>query len=194
MKIYRQLPELPDHPIALTIGNFDGVHLGHQAMVSVLKTAARRRKLPACVMTFEPHPREIVGGGAAPPRLTTMEEKAALLESVGVERLYVCRFDAQMAALAPLAFVTELLVGRLGVKWLLVGDDFRFGARRTGDFELLSRHADVLGFEVEAMPTVTVLGERVSSSAVRQAWAQGDQARMAALLGRPQPRATGAAA
>lgn len=155
-------------------------------MISLLKKEARTRNLPACVLTFEPHPREFLHARDAPRRLTNLTEKAALLASVGIDRLYVCAFDEHVANMPAPLFVSRVLVAQLAVRWLLVGDDFRFGERRLGDLDMLRRHAQTSGFEVEAMRTVSLNGERVSSTAVREAYAQRDGARMGALLGRPQ--------
>lgn len=187
MEIFRHLPAAADRSIALTIGNFDGVHYGHQAMISKLKGAARRHSIPACVLTFEPHPREFLYPQNAPVRLTDRTEKAALLRSNGVDRLYVCPFNTEMANMPPELFVSRVLVAQLGVRWLLIGDDFRFGARREGDLALLRRLGQTFGFHVEAMTTVSIGGERVSSTAVREAWIQGDASRVARLLARTQP-------
>lgn len=186
MKIFRHLPDAADRSIALTIGNFDGVHRGHQAMIAKLKREAQRHNLSACVLTFEPHPREFLNLQNAPLRLTELTEKAALLESMGVDRLYVCPFDTEMASMPADLFVSRVLVAQLGVRWLLIGDDFRFGSRRRGDLALLRGLGQVFAFEVESMPTVSSDGERVSSTAVREAWARGDAVRVSTLLGRPQ--------
>jgi riboflavin kinase / FMN adenylyltransferase len=185
MKVFHGLPDSPDLLVALTIGNFDGVHCAHQAMISLLKEAADRQNLPACVLTFEPHPKEFLFPHDAPRRLTNVDEKAALLESVGVDRLYVCTFDDQVANMAPNSFVSSVLAERLGVRWLLVGDDFRFGAKRAGDLALLRRLGEAFNFAVETMPTIRADGERVSSTAVREAFAKGNIARAVTLLGRP---------
>jgi len=171
-------------PSAVTIGNFDGVHLGHQAMLARVREAARERSLQSCVLTFEPHPREVFNPAAAPTRLTSMREKAELLSEQGIEHTHVAAFTREFAALSPEAFVEQLLVGSLGARWVLVGDDFRFGARRAGDFAALTELGRRLGFEVEAMPTVTRSGARVSSSAVREALAAGDLALAKTFLGR----------
>jgi riboflavin kinase/FMN adenylyltransferase len=174
---------------AITVGNFDGVHLGHRAMLGRLVAGARARGLSACVLTFEPHPREFFAPSEAPARLTRLREKLELFAEAGVERVHVLRFDARLAALEAERFVAELLVARLGLAWLLVGRDFRFGARRAGDFARLEALAPTLGFEVEAMADVcdedAPGSPRVSSSAVRAALAAGDLARAARLLGRP---------
>jgi len=171
-------------PVALTIGNFDGVHNGHQAMLARLTAAARARGLTATVLTFEPHPREFFAPQSAPTRLTNVREKLELLAAHGVDRVHVQRFSAAFAALSPETFVACMLVGTLGARWVLVGDDFRFGTKRAGDFAFLADAARRHGFDLEAMPTVSDGGVRVSSSAVREALARGELARAHALLGR----------
>ncbi|MBI3374220.1 MAG: bifunctional riboflavin kinase/FAD synthetase [Betaproteobacteria bacterium] len=170
---------------ALTIGNFDGVHLGHQAMLARLKEAARRLGLPATVITFEPHPREFFTPAGAPARLTPMHIKLELLEAAGVDHAHVARFNAQFASLSPERFVAEVLVNGLGCAWLLAGRDFRYGAKRAGDFAALEAAAARHGFVLEAMPEILHAGERISSSAVRAALAAGDMQRAASHLGRP---------
>jgi len=177
-----------DGPVALTIGNFDGVHFGHQAMIARLVAAARAGKggkRMASVLTFEPHPRELFAPAAAPTRLTSLREKLELLRAYGVEHVHVQRFSRAFASLSPEDFVRRILVDALGVRWLLVGDDFRFGARRAGDIAMLERAAREHGFEVEVMPSVNRDEVRVSSSAVRDALARGDLAHARTLLGRP---------
>ena len=178
---------------ALTIGNFDGVHRGHQAMLALLKNEARHRNVPACVLTFEPHPRDFFAAKAraagraaeAPARIATLRDKLAELEHCGIEQAVVLRFDTRFAAQTPQAFIDDVLVHGLGVRYALVGDDFRFGARRAGDYALLDAAAEARGFDVARMQSYEVHGQRVSSSAVREALAHGDMARAAALLGRP---------
>jgi riboflavin kinase/FMN adenylyltransferase len=179
-------------PCALTVGNFDGVHLGHRAMLGRLVHKARELKLPCSVLTFEPHPREffetanaLARSGPAPARLSRVREKLELFAEAGVDRAHVLRFGAPLAAMPPERFVDEVLVRGLGVRWLLVGRDFRYGAKRAGDFEALQAAADAAGFGLEAMPDVLHEGERVSSSAVRSALARGELAAAARLLGRP---------
>ncbi|MBI1395074.1 MAG: bifunctional riboflavin kinase/FAD synthetase [Betaproteobacteria bacterium] len=185
MRFFRGIPARADTPIALTIGNFDGVHLGHQAMVARLRAAARERGLPAAVMTFEPHPREFFAPTDAPARLTALRDKVEYLGDLGVDRVYVCRFDARFAGQSPGHFVRHVLVESLAVQWLLVGDDFRFGARRAGDLALLERLGPAAGMTVEGMHSVEAHGIRVSSTAVRDALASGDLVRAERLLGRP---------
>jgi riboflavin kinase/FMN adenylyltransferase len=171
-------------PVALTIGNFDGVHRGHQAMLARVIAAARERGLAAAVLTFEPHPRELFTPLSAPTRLTSLREKLELLAAHGVDHVHVQRFSRAFAALPAEAFVARLLVAGLRARWVLVGDDFRFGAKRIGDVALLAAAADRHGFELERMPTVTAGGTRVSSSAVRDALARGELGRARELLGR----------
>ena len=182
VRVQRQLTGAPDAPVALTIGNFDGVHRGHQAMLARLVEAAEDLRLPPAVLTFEPHPREFFAPAAAPPRLSTLRTKLELFRAYGVATTYVARFDARFAALAPGDFVRSVLEDGLHTRWVLVGEDFRFGQGRKGDLDYLRRTA--VGFSVEAMHTVSVAGERASSTAVRTALASGDVAHAAALLGR----------
>jgi riboflavin kinase/FMN adenylyltransferase len=171
-------------PVALTVGNFDGIHRGHQAMLQRLLAGARSRGLQSCVLTFEPHPREFFAAQAAPTRLTSLREKVELLAARGVERMHVQRFDRAFASLAPEAFVEQVLAKRLRARWLLIGEDFRFGAKRAGDLMLLKDLGPRCGYEVEVLPVVSLAGARVSSSAVRAALAAGDVARAEELLGR----------
>jgi riboflavin kinase/FMN adenylyltransferase len=183
VRLIRGLPAVADRPVALTVGNFDGVHRGHQAMLARLAEAAEDLELMPAVLTFDPHPREFFARGSAPPRLSTLRGKIDAFRQFGVERVFVARFDRAFASLDPDRFVDDVLVHRLGTRWLLVGEDFRFGRGRAGDLALLRRHARTIS--VEAMHTVDVDGERASSSAVREALAQGDLARAERLLGRP---------
>ena len=181
---------LPAAGQALTIGNFDGVHRGHQAMLALLNSEARHRGVPSCVLTFEPHPRDYFARLAgrpeqAPARIGTLRDKLGELQRCGVDRVVLQRFDARLAALSPQAFIDEVLVRGLGARYVLVGDDFRFGARRAGDYAMLDAAGARLGFDVARMLSYEVHGLRVSSSAVREALAAGDMALCAALLGRP---------
>lgn len=171
-------------PAAVTIGNFDGVHLGHQAMIARVVAAARERGAIPAALTFEPHPRERFAPASAPTRITSFREKVELLAHHGIERVHVRRFSRAFAALSPDAFVAQVLVRELAATWILVGEDFRYGARRAGDVQSLREAGRRHGFEVELMPTVTQDGERASSTAVREALAAGDLARARRLLGR----------
>jgi riboflavin kinase/FMN adenylyltransferase len=183
MRIYRGLPARSDGPVALTIGNFDGVHRGHQAMLMRLCEAAEDLRLPSAVLTFDPHPREFFAKGAAPPRLSRLRHKLELFRAFGVATTIVARFDAGLAAMTPEAFIEDVLVKRLSARWVLVGDDFRFGRARAGNLAVLRAHAR--DFSVEGMRTVAVDAQRASSSAVREALAAGELVQAAALLGRP---------
>ena len=171
--------------LALTIGNFDGVHRGHQAMLERTVARARELRLESCALTFEPHPREFFTPATAPARLTRLRDKLVLMAAAGLDRVHVARFDARLASLDAERFVDAYVTNGLRAAWLLVGPDFRFGARRAGDFTLLERLAGRHGFELEAMPEIALHGERVSSSAVRTALAAGDLAAAERLLGRP---------
>jgi riboflavin kinase/FMN adenylyltransferase len=167
----------------LTIGNFDGVHRGHQAMLARLIEASLDLRLPSAVLTFDPHPREFFAPHAAPPRLSRLRQKFDAFRAFGIDRTIVARFDAQLATMTPETFIADVLVRRLDARWVLVGDDFRFGRARAGNLGLLRAHAKT--FSVEGMRTLCVDALRASSTAVRDALAVGDIARAAALLGRP---------
>lgn len=174
----------------LSIGNFDGFHRGHQALIARLREHAGRAGLPMAVQVFEPTPREYFArarapGEAEPGRIATFRDRLAQLEGAGVARVLCTRFDRRFAAMPAQRFVEDLLVGRLGVRAVVVGDDFRFGAKRSGDFALLRQLGEQHGFTADALHTVEVAGERVSSSALRAALAQPDLAHAARLLGRP---------
>jgi len=175
---------------ALTIGNFDGVHAGHQAMLALLRAEAQRRRVPSCVLTFEPHPRDYFAkslqqSGHAPARVGTLRDKLEGLAQCGVDQTIVLPFNASLAAQPPDSFIRTVLVQGLGVRYVLVGDDFRFGAKRAGDYAMLDAAGSAQGFDVARMNSYEVHGLRVSSSAVRQALAAGDMAQAAKLLGRP---------
>ncbi len=185
MRIYRHFHQADGRPLALAIGNFDGMHLGHQAMMAKLAEVAQTRGLKPAVMTFEPHPREYFSPADAPARLASLREKLLLLDAAGVDRTYVCRFDARLAAQPAQTFIDDTLVRGLAVRHLFIGDDFRFGTRRQGDFAMLQAAGAQHGFAVESMPTLAAAGERVSSSAVRDALAADDLDHAARLLGRP---------
>lgn len=185
MRVCHGIPLRPEAPVALTIGNFDGVHLGHQAMLARLKESAGRLSLTTCVMIFEPHPREFFAPDKAPTRLTSLREKLELLAAAGVDRVQICRFDFDFARISAEDFIVRILQQGLGVRWMLVGDDFRFGARRAGDFAMLKAFSARCGFSVEEMPCYIVDGMRVSSTAVRNALASGDLGLVKRLLGRP---------
>ncbi|MES2361638.1 MAG: bifunctional riboflavin kinase/FAD synthetase [Pseudomonadota bacterium] len=191
MKVFRgyRHPRLAPE-CALTIGNFDGVHRGHQAMLALLINEAQHRGVPSCVMSFEPHPRDYFAALArkpelAPARVATLRDKLTELARCGIDQCVVLPFDARLSGQSPDAFINEVLVQGLGAKYVLVGDDFRFGTKRAGDYTMLDAAGDRLGFDVARMNSYEVHGARVSSSAVREALGQGQMNRVASLLGRP---------
>jgi riboflavin kinase/FMN adenylyltransferase len=191
MKVFRGLPNAAARaPCALTIGNFDGVHRGHQALLARVRAAADRLGLESAVMTFEPHPREFFAHkmgdmSKAPPRIANLRDKLQALENNGVDRVIVEHFCDAFAGQSPQAFVEKVLVEGLHVKWLMVGDDFCYGARRAGNVAMLTEAGKQYGFEVEVLPTVRNGETRISSSAVRSALAEGDFPHAQALLGHP---------
>ncbi|MEI8325050.1 MAG: bifunctional riboflavin kinase/FMN adenylyltransferase [Betaproteobacteria bacterium] len=200
---------------ALTIGNFDGVHRGHQAMLALLNNEARHRGVPSCVMTFEPHPRDYFAAATrnpdlAPARIATLRDKLTELQRCGVDQCVVLPFDARLSSLSAQAFIADVLLRGVGASYVLVGDDFRFGAKRAGDYATLDAAGQALGFDLARMNSYEVSdpqaglrravpqegapvlgrpgdghGLRVSSSAVRDALRQGRMDGTARLLGRP---------
>jgi len=185
MRFFRGFHTPAEQPCVLTIGNFDGLHLGHQALLSLLADRAGERGLPASVLTFEPHPREFFSPLDAPARLTSLREKLLRLGDNGVDHAHVQPFNNRFSTLSAEEFIQSVLVDGLKVRHLLIGDDFRFGERRNGDFALLQAAGSAHGFGVEAMPTLSIAGERASSSAVRCALETGNLSHAARLLGRP---------
>lgn len=175
---------------ALTIGNFDGVHRGHQAMLALLNNEAAHRGIPSAVLSFEPHPRDYFAATAArpeiaPARIATLRDKLTELQRCGVRQTVILPFDARLAAMPAETFIDEVLVRGLGARYVLVGDDFRFGARRAGDYAMLDAAGPRAGFDVARMMSYEVHGLRVSSSAVRAALGEGRMTDVARLLGRP---------
>jgi riboflavin kinase/FMN adenylyltransferase len=197
MNILRGHPHLKPAPLtagavgrAITIGNFDGVHRGHQAMLALLINEARHRGLRSCVMTFEPHPRDYFAGvhhkpDLAPARIATLRDKLTELQRCGVDECLIMPFDARLAAQTAESFIQDTLVRGLNARYVLVGDDFRFGAGRQGDYAMLDAAGEASGFDVARMQSYEVHSLRVSSSAVREALAQGRMNDVGALLGRP---------
>lgn len=168
-----------------TIGNFDGVHLGHQAVLGQLAEKAAELRLPTTVIIFEPHPQEFFQPDAAPPRLTRFREKLKALRRYSVDRVLCLRFDRQLAAMAAEDFIRRILVEGLGVQYLVIGDDFRFGRGRQGNFGMLQAAGRAYGFQVVNMHTFTIDGARVSSTRIREALGRGDLGAAEKLLGRP---------
>jgi riboflavin kinase / FMN adenylyltransferase len=169
---------------SVVIGNLDGVHLGHRALIDAARVHTLERGSRLTVLTFEPHPREFLAPGEAPARLMRLREKVPALRAQGVERLVVMRFDEALQQFTPERFMQELLVDALGATHVVVGHGFRFGARQAGDVEMLRRFGHAQGFEVVAIDPVLHQGERVSSTRIRAALAAGDFAAAAGLLGR----------
>ncbi|EIK95198.1 bifunctional riboflavin kinase/FMN adenylyltransferase [Pseudomonas sp. M47T1] len=187
MQLVRGLHNLrPQHRgCVATIGNFDGVHRGHQAILARLRERARELGVPSCVVIFEPQPREYFAPETAPARLARLRDKLALLAEEGVDRVLCLAFNQRLCKLSAAEFVDTILVDGLGVQHLEVGDDFRFGCDRLGDFDFLMQAGVVQGFTVEAAQTVELDGVRVSSTQVRKALAAADFSLAEQLLGRP---------
>jgi riboflavin kinase/FMN adenylyltransferase len=189
MKVFRGLPnDLARAPCALTIGNFDGVHRGHQALLARVQGAADTLGIEAAVMTFEPHPREFFAQRSgdlsrAPTRIANLRDKLQSLSNAGIDRVIVEHFNQHFASITPEDFVARILVEGLHVKWLMVGDDFCYGARRAGNVDMLRAAGARHGFQVETLPTVMLGDQRISSSAVRAALAAGDFVQTRELLG-----------
>jgi riboflavin kinase/FMN adenylyltransferase len=183
MLILRGLNSPDSLPVALTIGNFDGVHLGHQALLGELRAVAKERGLQTAVVIFEPHPREFFTPEQAPVRLTSLREKLELFVELGMDRVYVCRFDARFAKIEAENFIRELHK-KLHSRFVLIGDDFRFGSGRSGDFALMEKVGSRHGFAVQAMQSVRYDGVRISSTAVRAALLAGQMREAQRYLGR----------
>ncbi|MFU2048059.1 bifunctional riboflavin kinase/FAD synthetase [Avibacterium gallinarum] len=188
MRLLRGLNHLPpalQQGCALTIGNFDGVHLGHQAVLRHLREKVTALSLPMVVMLFEPQPSEYFMGDKAPPRLMRLRDKLSALADLGVDYVVRIKFDRAFASLSAEQFIQEYLVQRLKVKFLSIGDDFRFGAGRQGDFALLQQAGEKYGFTVEDNCSFQLNEQRISSTAIRQALAEDDLAHAQQLLGKP---------
>jgi len=170
---------------ALTIGNFDGIHLGHQTILQQLHEHAQRQQVPAVVMVFEPLPAEYFGKENVPVRLMNLREKLNAFQNTEIDYVLVCRFDETFAQLTAQAFVENILLDGLNVKHVVIGDDFCFGKHRQGNFAFLQQQGAQHGFSVSDMATYEVNGERVSSTRVREALAKHDLADAKALLGTP---------
>lgn len=183
MKILRGLYSSDTQPVALTIGNFDGVHLGHQALLNELLAVAQVRGLQTAVVIFEPHPREFFMPLQAPVRLTSLREKLEYFSGMGIDRVHVCRFNAHFAQMSAAEFI-NVLHDKLFAGFVLIGDDFRFGSGRTGDFALMEKIGAKHGFSVQAVHSVKHDGVRISSTAVRAALAAGQMRAAQRYLGR----------
>ncbi len=186
MKVIRGIPPVANWtPCALTIGNFDGVHRGHQALLKKLVATAKAQNLQSCVMTFEPHPIEYFAPEKAPSRILSLRDKLEALAKVGIDQVLVVHFNQHFANLSPEECVKTILVQGLQVKSILIGDDFHYGAKRAGNFSSLQEAGKAEGFSVERMDTLMESNERISSSAIRTALEQGHLEKARQLLGRP---------
>ncbi len=181
MQVFRHFPKQKSPACALAIGNFDGMHLGHQALLASMTATAKARNLHSAVMTFEPHPREFFAAQTAPARLSSLREKLEYFAEAGVEKCYVCRFNQAFAKITPVQFMHGILRESVNAQAILVGDDFRFGAQRAGSV------ADFIEakFDLLSLPQVDLNGQRVSSTRVREALASGDLSQASTLLNRP---------
>lgn len=187
IRIYRTLEQVPPDfgPSALTIGNFDGVHAGHRRILRRVRAIAEQKGLKASVLTFHPHPARIVAPARAPRLMTSPEQRCHLMAEEGIEQALVLPFHEQVAQLSPEQFVECILVGKLAVKAVLVGDNFHFGYKQAGNTAVLQRLGERYGFRTEVVPAVTVRGAMVSSSLIRGLIESGKVARAARLLERP---------
>lgn len=187
MRLFRGLSNVPDNftGCVASIGNFDGLHLGHQRILQELKRAAVEDGLPSLVILFEPQPKEFFAPQAAPARLANFREKFQDLKEAGIEYLLVLPFNQNLRSMSADGFIHDILINRLRIRHLIVGDDFRFGADRSGDFGLLRQAGEADGFTVERSQTFTVGDDRSSSTRVREELAQGQMVKAAELLGRP---------
>ena len=184
MLIYRGTPAQPLSPVALTIGNFDGVHIGHRAMLARLTQAARERGLSPCVMTFEPHPREFFTPEQAPARLSNLREKLELFERFGVERVFIMRFNKRFAQVSAEDFIDRILHQGLQARWVLVGDDFRFGRDRSGTWSAFQAAGQDHGFKVNAVTVIKGGRKKIGSSTIRHLINKGKLRAAKRLLGR----------
>ncbi|MCG9695985.1 bifunctional riboflavin kinase/FAD synthetase [Shewanella sp. Isolate11] len=181
--IHNILPK--HHGCVLTIGNFDGVHRGHAEVIAALVKKAQHHGVPATLMTFEPQPQELFCGDSAPARLSLLRDKIGLLDELGVERLLCVNFNRKFAAMPAEDFIEQLLVKQLGVKYLVVGDDFCFGKQRVGNFEMLKQAGEKFGFAVVSTASFMLADKRVSSTEIRGLLAKGNLEQARRLLGHP---------
>lgn len=173
------------HGCVLTIGNFDGVHRGHAEVITALVKKAQQHGVPATLMTFEPQPQELFQGDSAPARLSLLRDKIVLLEELGIDRLLCVNFNRKFAAMPAEAFIEQLLVKQLGVRYLVVGDDFCFGQHRSGNFDMLKRAGEKFGFAVVSTASFVLGDKRVSSTEIRKQLALGNLEQARRLLGHP---------
>ncbi len=186
-RVFRSLPEVPPDfgPSALTIGNFDGVHAGHQAILRRVKETAAERGLKASVLTFDPHPSKVVAPARAPHLMTTPAERSELMRQEGIEQVLILPFDRTVSELSPEQFVERVLVEKLGARALLVGHDFRFGYKQSGNVQVLQELGARYGFSTEEVKAVLLRGHLVSSTALRRLIEQGQVSQAGRLIKRP---------
>jgi riboflavin kinase/FMN adenylyltransferase len=181
MQVFRHFPLSSNAPIGLTIGNFDGVHIGHQALIEKLIAESKKRKLTPAVMTFEPHPKEFFTPENAPTRLTTLREKLEFFLDYGIEKVFVCAFNQKFSNISSEVFIHQILTEQLKAELLIVGDDFRFGTKRQAGIEDLRKNA----FELFEIPEIDLNGKRVSSTRIREGLKEGRIQEVNQFLGRP---------
>ena len=181
MQVFRHIPQQKCAPLALAIGNFDGMHLGHQALLVRLAETSKAKNLTPAVMTFEPHPREFFAPQNAPTMLTTLREKLEYFAEANIEKVFICAFNQKFAQITAQDFMQNILHEKLNANTILVGEDFKFGAKRQGSVDDFREH----NFDLITLPEVSVGQHRVSSTMVRNALAAGDLAQATTLLGRP---------
>lgn len=186
-RVFHSLEEVPADfgPSALTIGNFDGVHRGHRRILNRVREIAKERNFKASVLTFEPHPAKVVAPSRAPKLMTVPEQRCALMRAEGIEQVLILPFTQEVARLTAEEFVEQVLVGRLGARAVVVGENFRFGNKQAGDTRLLRTLGERFGFVTEVVTAVSCRGMRVSSSGLRQLVEAGELSRVERLLGRP---------
>lgn len=187
MEFIRGLYNLKDrhHGCVVTIGNFDGVHQGHQKIIDRLKAKAAELNLPTCIINFEPYPQEFFSGEQAPARLSRTVDKIKVYQAKEIDRLLVLKFNSALQNLSGEEFIQQILIDGLGTRHLIVGDDFQFGKNRSGNYQLLKEMGEKHGYSVEPLLTVSDQGERISSTRIRHCLEQGDLEEAARLLGHP---------
>lgn len=173
----------PGRGAAVTIGNFDGVHLGHSELFSLINATAREQNLRSCVLTFEPHPRAFFSPEAAPARISSLRDRLAWIRAHGIDEVRLLHFDQRLASMSPQTFIENVLADQLQTRHLWVGDDFRFGQKRAGDFSTLQAAGEIHGFDVAGIQSVVHANRRVSSTDIRQHLAQGNIAAASQALG-----------
>jgi len=178
----KTLASLTSSPTVVAVGNFDGIHRGHQSILQHVTQMAKKHDYAACLLTFEPYPQAFLAPDKAPARLTSLREKWVILQNMGLDYLYCLRFNHDLAMFSPEKFIQEILINKLHAKHIMIGEDFRFGYQRQGNIALLQRIKD---FSVTVIPAIVENGERISSTAIRHALAQGNLEQAKQLLGRP---------